>query len=217
MTHENWARRSLVTGLSASLGALVFGSKAAAQTTPGAFQPARHAQDEWLDKLPGKHRVFIDSASPSGAADGMQYANNLFSANESGYGVGEGDLAMVLCLRHQSAVFAFTDVIWSKHGKALADSVAYTDPRTKEAPLANPYTAAPRDTLGRLAKRGVQFAVCNLSTLRLSRLLAGTGGDAEAMYKLLVANGIANSRFVPAGVVALTRAQEYGYSLLYAG
>jgi hypothetical protein len=42
-------------------------------------------------------------------------------------------------------------------------------------------------------------------------------GDAEAMYKTMAANAIASSRFVSAGVVALTRSQEYGYSLLYAG
>src|SRR5262245_11964583 len=111
MTYEKWPRRSLISGLSASLGAFVFGSNASAQTK-GSFQPSRHAQDEWLDKLPGQHRVFIDTASPSGAAEGMQYANNLFTANDSGYGLGDGDLAIVLCLRHQSAVFAFSDAIW---------------------------------------------------------------------------------------------------------
>jgi intracellular sulfur oxidation DsrE/DsrF family protein len=217
MRDEKWARRSLISGLSASVGAFVLGSKASARTKESSFQPARHAQDEWLDKVPGQHRVFIDTASPSGAAEGMQYANNLFTANDSGYGLGDGDLAIVLCLRHQSAVFAFSDAIWSKHGKALAESVEYTDPRTKEAPLANPFTAAPRDALGTLAKRGVQFAVCNLSTRRLSRLLAGAGGDAEAMYKTMVANVIPSGRIVPAGVVAATRSQEYGYSLLFAG
>jgi intracellular sulfur oxidation DsrE/DsrF family protein len=203
----------------AALGAVVAaGSRpAAAQTSPAPFQPARHQLDEWLDRLPGKHRVFIDAASPHGAGDGILYANNLFLANDSGYGLKDNDLAIVLCLRHQAALFAFTDVVWSKHGKALAGSASYVDPRTNEAPLANPHTAPPRDALGTLAKRGVHFAVCNLSARRLARLLAGAGGDAEAMYKHLTSNAVANSHFVPAGVVAATRAQEYGYSFLYAG
>jgi hypothetical protein len=45
---------------------------------------------------------------------------------------------------------------------------------------------------------------------------SATGGNADAVVKELMANAIANSHFVPAGVVAVTRAQERGYSLLRA-
>ena len=45
----------------------------------------------------------------------------------------------------------------------------------------------------------------------------GTGGDAAEIYEELVASKVPDSRFVPAGVIATTRAQEHGYSLLYAG
>jgi DNA-binding phage protein len=37
-----------------------------------------------------------------------------------------------------------------------------------------------------------------------------TGVDAETIYKELVANTIPNSHIVPAGVLAVNRAQEYG-------
>ena len=47
--------------------------------------------------------------------------------------------------------------------------------------------------------------------------ITGPDGDADAIYKTMAANLIANARFVPAGVIAVTRSQEYGYSLLYAG
>jgi len=217
MSHEKWARRSLISGLSASVGAFVFGSKASAQTKGGSFQPPRHEQDEWLDKVPGKHRVFIDVVSATGAGEAVAFANNLYTANKDAYGIEEADLAMVMCLRHSATVFAFTDAIWSKHGKALADSSKYTNPRSTEPPSANPYTVAPRDAFGALTKRGMQFAVCNSASRRISRALAGADGDADAMYKTMVANMIPSSRLVPAGVVALTRSQEYGYSLLYAG
>jgi intracellular sulfur oxidation DsrE/DsrF family protein len=217
MSHPKWARRSLISGLSASLGAVVFGSRAAAQPKTGGFQPARHEQDEWLDKVPGKHRVFIDVISASGAGEAVGFANNLYTFNKEAYGIDEGDLAVVMCLRHSATVFAFTDAIWSKHGKAMADSSRYTNPRSTEPPTANPYTAPPRDAFGALIKRGMQFAVCNSASRRISRALAGPDGDAEAMYKTMVANLIPSSRLVPAGVVALTRSQEYGYSLLYGG
>lgn len=219
MKHDLWARRTIMSALTTVGGAMAFGSRRASAASPvaTAFEPARHPQDDWLDKMKGKHRVFIDTATPRGAGDGIQYANNVFIANKSGYDLNDEDVAIVLCLRHQAALFAFNDVVWAKHGKALADSVGYVDPRTKEAPLANPYTAAPRNALPTLAKRGVQVAVCDLSTRRLARMLAGTGGDADAMYAHLTANGVPNSRFVPAGVVALTRAQEYGFSVLISG
>lgn len=213
---DTWRRRSLISGLSA-LGAFwTVGARTAAAAPPTTFEPARHAQDEWLDKLPGKHRVFIDCSTPRAAADGLLYANNIFLGNQSGYGLSDAEVAIVVCLRHQAALFAFTDVVWAKHGKALADSAGYVDPKGLEL-VANPYASTARNTIGTLAKRGVHYAICDLSARRLSRLLAGTGGDAEAMYKHMAANVVPNGRLVPAGVVALTRAQEYGYSFLYAG
>jgi intracellular sulfur oxidation DsrE/DsrF family protein len=214
---ERWARRAWMSAMTTLGAGLTLGTGRAAAAARAAFAPARHTQDEWLDKARGKHRVFIDTATPRGAADGLQYAVNLFTANKSGYDLGDEDIAIVICLRHQSALFAFTDAIWSKHAKTLADSVSYVDPRTNQAPLANPHTAAPADRIGTLARRGVQFAICDLSTRRLARLLAGADGDVDAMYKQMAGSVIPNGRLVPAGVVAVTRAQEYGYSLLHAG
>ena len=42
-----------------------------------------------------------------------------------------------------------------------------------------------------------------------------TGQEASVVLAELVANTIPNGHMVPAGVMALTRAQEYGYSFLY--
>jgi intracellular sulfur oxidation DsrE/DsrF family protein len=69
-----------------------------------------------------------------------------------------------------------------------------------------------------LTKRGAYFAVCDTATHFLSNQLAGAiSGDSAAIDKDLAANLIPNSRFVSAGVMAVTRSQEFGYSLLYAG
>ena len=72
-------------------------------------------------------------------------------------------------------------------------------------------------TIASLAEKNVQFAVCNSAT----RVLAGavaqkTKGDAEAVYQEFVANLVPNSHLTAAGVVAVNRAQEYGYTLLTA-
>jgi hypothetical protein len=46
------------------------------------------------------------------------------------------------------------------------------------------------------------------------QIAMATKGNADAVYKELVANTIPNSHMVAAGVVAVNRAQEYGFSLL---
>ena len=112
-------------------------------------------------------------------------------------------------------MFGFTDPLWAKYGKAMAEAVKYTS-RDGEVPAANPFNAAPRKQFESLAKRGVQFMVCDTASHRFARMLAGTG-DGEAVYKEMAANMIPSSRFVPAGVVGVTRAQEYGYSLVFVG
>ena len=43
-----------------------------------------------------------------------------------------------------------------------------------------------------------------------------TGGDADTIYNELAANLIPNSHLVPAGIVAVNRAQERGYSAVHA-
>ena len=219
MKHGMWSRRSLMSLVGAAT-TMALGSRAASAQTPspspaGPYQPARHDKDAWFDNLPGKHRVVLDVTTASGVGEALGFAGNFFSGNKSGYDLDDGDLAMVICLRHSATVFGFTDPIWAKHGKALADAVKYTS-RTGETPTANPYNAAPRSGFDGLAKRGAQFIVCDTASHRFARMLAGSG-DGEAVYKEMAANMISSSRFVPAGVVGVTRAQEYGYRLLFVG
>lgn len=181
-------------------------------TAAPAFTPARHKEDAWFDEVPGKHRVFIDSASAESVTSALLYANNLFTANKSGYGLEDADIATVVCLRHYGTVFGYNNTIWAKYGKALADSAKYTNPRGPEALTANPQRG-----IDGLAKRGVHFAVCGLATRRIAGQIAtATGGNTDEIHKELIANLVPNGHLMPAGVVATTRAQEYGYSLLVA-
>ena len=167
-----------------------------------------------MNDLPGTHRVFIDSATQPGGANAMRYANNILFTHGEAYGGSDADYALIVCFRHTSTPYAFNDPIWAKYG-SLFDRDA--DP----APDANPMNTANRangmNTIDDLVSRGVRFAVCNKATQSFSRMLAqATNQSPESVYEELVANGIPASRFVPAGVLAATRAQEYRYSLLYA-
>ena len=202
--------------MGAAAAAVALGStRAAAQAPATDFKPVRHDKDAWFDKIPGKHRMVLDVTSASGVGEALGFANNLFTGNKSGYDLNDADLAIVICLRHLATVFAFTDPLWAKYGKAMADAVKYTA-RPTDVPNTNPYNAAPRSAFDALAKRGVQFMVCDTASHRFARMLAGSG-DGEAVYKEMAVNMIPSSRFVPAGVIGTTRAQEYGYSLLFVG
>jgi hypothetical protein len=224
MTHEMQARRSIVSALGAAVAAFTLGPRPAGAQTPATrFQPARHQQDAWLDTITGKHRVFIDASTARGAGEAMLYANNLYVANKSGYSLPENDIVVVACLRHFATPFAFNDAIWAKYGKVLGMMVEFTDPKTRQAPSTNLLNSAEYGmalpnlgtTIDSVVRRGTRFAVCDMAThFFAGGIAAQAGGNADAVYKELVANTIPNSHMVAAGVVAVNRAQEYGYTLL---
>jgi intracellular sulfur oxidation DsrE/DsrF family protein len=224
------ARRSFLSRIGggiAALGAWGAGSavvsaqtQAPAAAEGGHWQPARHAVDDWLEQLPGKHRLAFDTMTPDRFEDAIQFAGNFYMANKNGYGLENGELAVVIVMRHRSAPFAYSDAIWAKYGGTLAKRAEFTDPKTKDAPKVNYFTptvpegsARPRG-IASLIKLGVQFAICDLSTHGISSLIARDHGiTAEAAYKELSTNLIGNGRLVPAGIVAVNRAQERGYAI----
>jgi intracellular sulfur oxidation DsrE/DsrF family protein len=216
------ARRSFLARLTAGATALgLTGStKAQAQTAPGLdWRPTAHPEDDWFAELPGQHRFFFDTTTSAGLGTGMLYANNYFVANRTGYNIGDEDLAVVICLRHFSTPFAFSDAMWAKYGSTMAPMIGTTssgtNPRLSSADPSEPGGGV---TLEGLIGRGVHFAVCDMATTFFAGTLArATGGSAEAVHAELVANRIGNAHMVSAGIVAVNRAQERGYSFAYVG
>lgn len=225
-------RRSFLSRLAAGaaiVGGTVFRSQpAAAQSTSAAsWRPARHAQDDWLDQIPGSHRFIIDTTSPEGLGSSLLFANNFFVANQAGYGLGNADAAVVIVMRHNSTAFAYTDAIWAKYGAAIGTAAGgFDDPKTKTRPNVNVFNsgsylgALPNNgvTIDALIGRGVHFAVCQMATRRFAGAIAAANKlEAEAVYKELTSNLVRNSHLVPAGIVAVNRAQERGYAFANAG
>jgi len=210
-------RRSFLTGLGvaavAAAGAGAADAQNASAPAAGAFKAPRHADDDWMDTLPGKHRMVIDAVTPHGAGEAILYANNLYEANKP-YGLTSKDLAIIVVMRHFATPFAFNDEIWAKYGKVFSAEDKFTDPKTGAIPAANFY----RSGIEAHVKRGVHFAVCDLSTNRLKSAIArSTEGKPEAIYKELTGNAIGNAHFVAAGILAVGRAQERGYAMSYVG
>jgi len=223
-------RRSFLTYLNggiASLAALAAGSAATAQEKPRSaakFEPARHDKDDWLDELPGKHRLIFDTTTPEGVGDALLFAGNFLRVNGTEYGLKDNDLAVIIVVRHRSAPFGFKDVMWAKYGEALAEHAApFEDPKTKQTPKVNVYNTSELSrmlpsrggTLDGLTKRGVQLAVCASATRGVAGAIAkATDGNVDTIFGELTSNVVNNARMVPAGIVAVSRAQERGYSIV---
>jgi intracellular sulfur oxidation DsrE/DsrF family protein len=224
-------RRSFLSKLAAGaaiVGGTVFkGQPASAQSSgPAQWRPARHAQDDWLDQIPGSHRFILDTTSPHGLGSALIFTNNFFVASQNGYGLGNPDAAVVIVLRHNSTPFAYTDAMWAKYSAPIGEASGFEDPKTKAKATINVYnsssygSALPNGgiTLETLIGRGVHFAVCQMATRRFAGAIAAAQKlDVEAVYKELTSNLIRNSHMVPAGIVSINRAQERGYAFANAG
>ena len=220
-------RRSFLGRLWTAVGgagaAVMVTSTVLAQSPKTPWQPAKHDQDDWFDQLPGKHRFLFDTSTPQGFGGALLFANNYFEANRTGYGLQNSDLALVIVARHNSTPFAFNDAIWSKYGAAISQQSGFTDPKTKQPPANNIYNASGYGTglpnfgitLDGVLKRGVQLAVCQMATRAYAGTIArAAGANTDTVYAELSANLVSNSHLVPAGIVAVNRGQERGYSLV---
>ena len=136
-----------------------------------AWQAGRHAQDDWLDDNTAKHRVIFDTWNPEHFPDALQFAGNTIETNKTDYDIPATELAVVIVVRHRTTPFAFNDAMWAKYGKAYATQMAWTDPNSKEAPTANPYTRR----LTALAAQGIKLAICNRTTRAYSANAARNG------------------------------------------
>lgn len=212
------------------LGGLGIGTIAASVSAPahGAgtsnWSPAQEPQDHWLDQIGGRHRQVFDTISPEGVARALTFTHSFYIANKDAYGIDSNDLGVLMIFRAGSTPFGFNDKIWLKYSIGLANRTKLVDPITKSAPVINIYNAAEKATslptngltLDVLAKMGGQFAICSVASKKLAAVLAkDTGESPESVFAEMQANTVANARMVPAGIVALNRAQEHRFSLCY--
>ena len=216
-------RRSFLSSL--GIGFAVARPTLPAQSTASpAWQPSRHSEDDWLEQIPGKHRMVFDTTTLEGIGHALLYSSNFLDTNKNAYRLEYSDVALVIVLRHNSTPFAFNDAMWSKYGRVFGQRLSFTDPRTKEAPDRNLFNASGYGatlanngtTMDSVLKRGAHLAVCRLATRNLAGAIASAmGGQADQVNEELIANTLTNAHMVPAGIVALSRAQERGYTFAY--
>ena len=147
----------------------------------------------------------------------MGFAGTFLEASKSGYGLKDNDSAIILIVRNRSTRFGYNDAMWTKYGKQFSEAMDnFVDPKTKQVPTVNVY-ATSGGQMDKLIQRGAQIAVCEVATHGVASSLAkAVDGNADEIFKELSANLVPSARLVPAGIVAVNRAQEHGYAL-YAG
>jgi intracellular sulfur oxidation DsrE/DsrF family protein len=188
-------------------------------------------KDSWLDKAGTKHRMVFDSLSGDGGAEALDFANNFIHVNQADYGVTPEQLGIVVIFRHMAAPYGYNQAVWAKYGKGFAGKIGLKGDAAKTAATNNPLLApapmldpAPKgmewinqNSLSDLASKGVRFAVCGLATTAIAAMVAGKTGDANAIEAEFKSNLVAGALIVPAGISALNRAQEHGYTFAYVG
>ena len=218
MTNKMWPRRALMSGMSAVAAAFALGARpASAQTAAGPFQPARDPQDEWLDKLRGKHRVVFDVTSSQGVPEALHFAVQHLHWEQEHVRRRRGRPRCGDC------------------SQTLGDGVRLLRCHVgegRQGPSRRPPVTPIRRAASRRGERSVQCdrdrshrrnGQARLAVRRLGygqpRPLAPDRGPQwrRRNYKELVASMIPSSHLMVAGVIGVTRAQEYGYSVVHVG
>jgi intracellular sulfur oxidation DsrE/DsrF family protein len=228
MSDSTAPRRDFLVRLAsgaAALGAapalVALGCAPAAAPPAAAAAPAGDEMDNWVATMKGTYKVLYDCVQPAGAPDGILFARNFMTLSQEKLGTTDADMSVIVSVRHFSTPYGYNDAMWAKYAP-LADMLKVQDPKTKKNAARN--VALTDDVEGfaganltALKARGVAFSVCGAATTFIAGLLAGKTGDAKAIEAELIANLVPGARIVPAGVVAVQRAQKGGFAYTFAG
>jgi intracellular sulfur oxidation DsrE/DsrF family protein len=184
---------------------------------------SREPDDEiWLKRLTGKHRQYFDAVSPN---DGfaLVFAATYLNKNIEAYGLKQSDITTVVGFRHMAAPLALNDAMWSKY--KLGEFLKITDKSSNAPATRNVFShlqpgdmPAPGAGVEELIARGAIFTACNVALTVISGLAATAAGLPPAGARdEWIANLIPGVVVVPAGVLAVNRAQENHCTYCYAG
>lgn len=197
-------RRSFL-GRLAALGA-AFGL---APRDAAALTPRAGADDPWMTRLRGPHRVVFHSHLPTDAL-ALRWAQTYLDTQGSRYGLTDRDCTVIVGLNGRSIGWFFSSELWASHptigGVMGSEGVA------------NPQAAL----VAALQRRGVLLLVCG-NSIRASGqrfLPAETRDDptARVAFAQAVESGLLlGVEIVPSMVVTLQQAQDRGCRYIYAG
>lgn len=212
--------RSVGVG-AAALAATAAGVRADAQPVQPVANSTFRAEP-WLARLTGKHRQFFDAISPN---DGwaLVFAKNFIDMNMQAYEMKQSEVTAVLGLRHFAIPLALNDAMWSKY--KLGAFFKVNDKSTNAPAVRNVFSHVKQGdmpfagaALDELIARGMIVTACEVALTVLSGMTAGVAGlptaDAKREWMSNLIPGVVT---VPAGVLAVNRAQENHCTYCFAG
>ncbi len=167
------------------------------------------ADDPWVNRLQGAHRVVFHSHLPT---DGLaiRWAQTYLDTQKAHYGFADADSSVLVGLNGRSIGWFFGNALWAKY------------PTIGEV-MGAPGASNPQVTLvANLVARGVILLACG-NSIRASGqrfLPAAQQGDAAARTAFtdeVRATLLPGIEVVPSMVVTLQQAQERGCRYIYAG
>ncbi len=195
-------RRSFLGRLAALAAAGTAAPRILAAESPRAGAP----DERWMHAIAQKEgRIMIETGI---IADALAFrrAINFLDVYNQDFATPDARLGVAVGTHSAALGLILNDGMWAKHrlGARFSISTPQGQPAT-----ANPWASGPASVTG-LRARGVEVLACNRSLMRLSRDLAGAGGNAQAVHAELVANVLPGVIVVPAMIVAISRATGVG-------
>jgi len=201
-------RRHFLTRLAALGASIGLLSPRAAQGAAADEAPSV-ADDPWIARLTGTHRVIFHSHLPT---DGLAigWARTFLDTQKGSYGLEDRASSVVVGLNGRSIGWFFGEALWAKY-PTIGEIMGAPGARNPQASL-----------VASLVPRGVIFLACN-NSIRASgsRFLPETQrGDAAARTAFadeVRAGLLPGVDVVPSMVVTLQQAQDRGCRYIYAG
>lgn len=198
-------RRSFLSRL------LTIGAALGVATPPVAHamdSSAGRADEPWMTRLKGKHRVLFHSHL---ATDGiaLRWALTFLDTQKNAYGLTDADSDVVVGLNGRAIGLVFNDAIWAKY--PIGETLQMPGSRNASTAL-----------VAQLVARGAIILVCNNSLRAAGQrfLPESQRGDAalrSAFSEEVRANLLPGVEITPAMVVTLQQAQDRGCRSVYGG
>lgn len=205
-------RRRFLAQLSAALAAVTgWSARGAAQGIPTAVDPDH---DAWMQRAQGQHRALFHSTAP-GDGVAMLMALNFLDVYASVYGAARSEVSAVIGVQGGALPIALDDAAWDRYELGQRSNV--NDAETTEPAKRNVFATGGQYSIDTAIERGVVLLVCNISLNRTAGAIARARSLAAAdVYADLKGSLIPGALLVPALVVAISRAQERGFTYIRA-
>ncbi|MGK2934851.1 MAG: hypothetical protein ACSLFE_06355 [Gemmatimonadaceae bacterium] len=207
------ARRHFLAQLSGGLAAIAgISAPVAAQQVSAALTDPDH--DAWMQLARGEHRALFHATSPGDGAP-MLMAMNYLDVYGSAYGAQRDHVSAVVGVHGAALPIALNDGAWDRY--ELGRRINVNDPITKEPAKRNVFAVGGPYSIDTAMGRGVVLLVCNMALTLTARSIARARSLVEAdVYNDLKSSVLPGGILVPGLVVAISRAQEKGFTYIRA-